>query len=62
MIECDGELDVLVVFIVELVVFMDGACLANGREGATAGVGVAWGVEHYQMCSSPVDSALDSHP
>ena len=42
------------------VVFTDGACMGNGYERATAGVGVAWGVEDYQTWNSAFGGFLDS--
>lgn len=40
-------------------VFTDGACRDNGRLGASAGLGIAFGREPDQQFSIPVDDAVD---
>jgi ribonuclease HI len=45
-------------------VFTDGSCLFNGKEGATAGIGVAFGLngEGDDQWSIAVDNTIDSYP
>ena len=40
-------------------VFTDGACKDNGRAGATAGLGIAFGRQPSQQFSIPVDETVD---
>lgn len=40
-------------------VFTDGACKDNGRAGATAGMGIAFGLKPEQQFSIPVDDTVD---
>lgn len=41
------------------VAFVDGACLANGQDGATAGIGIAIGIHPEIHWAIPVDDEVD---
>lgn len=41
----------------EVVVYIDGACINNGRDGAKAGIGVWWDEDHKLNKSRPVKGA-----
>ena len=44
------------------IVFTDGACTNNGRPGAKAGVGVAYGNDNSSQLSKPITDMVDNFP
>jgi ribonuclease HI len=44
------------------IIFTDGACTNNGRPGAKAGVGVAYGNEDDSQLSMPITDLVDNYP
>jgi ribonuclease HI len=44
------------------IVFTDGACMNNGRPGAKAGVGVAYGNDDDSQLSMPITDLVDNFP
>ncbi|EMD97378.1 hypothetical protein COCC4DRAFT_72690 [Bipolaris maydis ATCC 48331] len=44
------------------IIFTDGACTDNGRPGAKAGVGVAYGNDDSSQLSKPITDKVDNFP
>lgn len=44
------------------IMFTDGACINNGQRGATAGIGIAFGLTDDAKHSIPVDADVDDFP